>query len=523
MRNLAYSIVEKNNLKNIFNKEIKQAGKKWYYGFMARHPKLSLRQPESISISRAKGFNRENVNEFFDLLEAVVDQNKFDATSIYNMDKSGFSTVQKKNSKVISEKGKHQVGAISSGERGVNTTFVCCCSAAGSFVPPMIIFKRIRFHAALAKDKPAGSLIEVSESGYINTELFIKWLQHFIETVKPTPNKKVLLLLDGHTTHSKNLKAINLARENGVIMLQLPGHTTHRLQPLDVAIFGPMETYYGQAIQQWLRSNPGKKVSQFEVAKLLNTAYSKAASIENAAQGFKATGCWEVNRHVFKESDFVASNNLNSIEKSSDEENEEDIDDPDPVAGQNENDLNLMNLDGTPATPSISPLMELRRKSATPSTSPLMEPQPSTSMSTSPSQLQVPVKEISPVPVPKGRTKTRFQKGAQKAIVITTSPYKEDLEIKQKKRLEKEARKEEREKKKQEKEAEGVIVTKKAPNQKKRKTETTKCLTQKKENRRQRRKQNQKKKKSSYYSKRRRNTFYKYKHWKRRRMVLHIV
>nr|CAI5838651.1 unnamed protein product [Callosobruchus analis] len=53
--------------------------------------------------------------------------------------------------------------------------------------------------------------------------------------------KKALLLLDGHTTHSKNLNAILLAREHGVVLLQLPGHTTNRLQPFDVSLFKPME------------------------------------------------------------------------------------------------------------------------------------------------------------------------------------------------------------------------------------------------------------------------------------------
>lgn len=57
------------------------------------------------------------------------------ATETYNVDESGFSTVQKKNQKVIGRRGKHQVGGISSGVRGVkNTTVVCCTSAAGSRV-----------------------------------------------------------------------------------------------------------------------------------------------------------------------------------------------------------------------------------------------------------------------------------------------------------------------------------------------------------------------------------------------------
>ena len=98
-------------------------------------------------------------------------------------------------------------------------------------------------HPALGTGSPPGSLVEISYTGYSNSDLFTKWLQHFIDFVKPTPDRKVLLVLDGHTTHSKNLQAILLVRQSGVILLHLPSHTTHRLQPLDVAVFKPLETF----------------------------------------------------------------------------------------------------------------------------------------------------------------------------------------------------------------------------------------------------------------------------------------
>lgn len=50
----------------------------------------------------------------------------------------------------------------------------------------------------LKVEAPPGSIVDVSESGYINAELFVKWLRHFIDTVKPAKEKKILLLLDGH-------------------------------------------------------------------------------------------------------------------------------------------------------------------------------------------------------------------------------------------------------------------------------------------------------------------------------------
>ncbi|CAG4981196.1 unnamed protein product [Parnassius apollo] len=67
--------------------------------------------------------------------------------------------------------------------------------------------------------------------------------------VKPRKENPVLLVLDGHATHTKNLEAIELTCAYGVIMLCLPPHCAHRLQPLDVGFMGPLSTFYSQEIQ----------------------------------------------------------------------------------------------------------------------------------------------------------------------------------------------------------------------------------------------------------------------------------
>ncbi|KAF2896249.1 hypothetical protein ILUMI_09926 [Ignelater luminosus] len=104
-----------------------------------------------------------------------------------------------------------------------------------------------------------GCLVVISD---INSDLFVMWLQGFIDIVKPSIDSKVLLVLEKHTTHSKNLKAVQLARQNEVIMLQLPGHTTNRLQLLDVAVFKPLERYYNQSVEKWMREHSGDRGEQ---------------------------------------------------------------------------------------------------------------------------------------------------------------------------------------------------------------------------------------------------------------------
>jgi hypothetical protein len=71
------------------------AGDKWYYGFIARHPQISLRQPEATSMARARGFCKENVTKFFTVFDKIVQENNLDAGRIFNTHETALFTVQK--------------------------------------------------------------------------------------------------------------------------------------------------------------------------------------------------------------------------------------------------------------------------------------------------------------------------------------------------------------------------------------------------------------------------------------------
>ena len=72
VRRLAYQPAERNELKHNFNAETEMGGKKWFYSFMKRHPELSVRQPESTSMARVKGFIFLNVHQYFDRWKKFV-------------------------------------------------------------------------------------------------------------------------------------------------------------------------------------------------------------------------------------------------------------------------------------------------------------------------------------------------------------------------------------------------------------------------------------------------------------------
>ena len=126
-------------------------------------------------------------------------------------------------------------------------------------------------------------------------------------TVSPSVDNKVLLILDGHASHTQNIDAIVQARDKGVIMLSLPPHCTHRLQPLDISFFKPLSTFYSQYVDSWMRANPGLSVGEQKVTQFFREAYLRAASISTAVNGFKKSGIWPINPNAISEEEFAPS------------------------------------------------------------------------------------------------------------------------------------------------------------------------------------------------------------------------
>lgn len=294
VKKLVFQYCEKLDIKHPFDASDKSAGRYWLKGFLSRHPELSIRKPEAVSIQRAAGFNLVKANIFYDLIEKTIFNNKGErqipAANIFNVDETGFSIVQE-TSKIIAGKGKKYVGTLTSAEKGRTVTAVCCMSAAGMYVPPMLIFPRMRMKNCLMDHCAPGMIGTCTKSGWIDEKTFTEWFKHFISSVTPqAKDAPVLLILDGHASHTRNLEVIEMARENNTILLCLPSHTSHRLQPLDVSFFRSLKAKYSEEVRIWLRNHPGRKLCEDQIAELFSRAYGNAACLKNATNGFRKTG-----------------------------------------------------------------------------------------------------------------------------------------------------------------------------------------------------------------------------------------
>jgi len=107
---------------------------------------------------------------------------------------------------------------------------------------------------ATKKDLDDHVLLAVSETGYSNDHLGLKWLHHFDQfSALEQVGAHRLLLLDGHVSHCTR-EFITFCDERNIILFCLPPHTTHLIQPLDVVVFQPLKHFHAEAIDRATRT-----------------------------------------------------------------------------------------------------------------------------------------------------------------------------------------------------------------------------------------------------------------------------
>ncbi|KAJ3652979.1 hypothetical protein Zmor_018900 [Zophobas morio] len=127
-----------------------------FYGYSPKDVRrLAYEYAEPTSLGRATSFNAQNVIVFFDKLAEVMDKHGFSASDIWNVDETGVSTVLKPN-KIVAAKGKRNIGAMASGERGTNVTVVTAVSAYENTVLPLFVFNRKQFKSHSLNGGPPG-------------------------------------------------------------------------------------------------------------------------------------------------------------------------------------------------------------------------------------------------------------------------------------------------------------------------------------------------------------------------------
>ncbi|XP_035280508.1 tigger transposable element-derived protein 1 [Anguilla anguilla] len=301
VRKLAFQLAKQNQLKYPEAWNVKEmAGKDWFSSFLKRNPLFPIRRPQP---TRAMGFNRENVSNFFQNLGTVLERECLEAKDVWNVDETGVTPVQALEETMATE-GSEKTEAIPPGERGTLVTMAVAINAQGNSIPPHLVFPRKRFYRHYIRDAPTGSVGSANGSGRMQEADFLGFLQHFVKHTRASVNFKVLLLLDNHPSHV-SASAIDYCDANGVILLTFPPHCAQKLQPLVQGVFGPFRRNLNIAMDCWAKTHPGTPATIYDLPGLIAEALPISATPKNIMAGFRCTGIWPFNSNIFDDEDFT--------------------------------------------------------------------------------------------------------------------------------------------------------------------------------------------------------------------------
>ena len=265
-------------------------GKRWWEGFRRRHPDFDNVMPKKRTPAQAAITPEIMASYFQKLLEAfqIVDcEDK--PVLIYNEDETGVYCEHKP--VLIFTCRKDKVEAIAAG-KSPNTTLVSCVNAIGECLPPYFVFKGQRVTEAMKKDTLDGTVFHPSDSGWINSVIFLDWVvNHFAKHVTRRP---VIILYDGHQSHYTS-DVIMRCRAIDIHLFVLPPNTTHKLQPLDVGVFGRFKKDLYSNIQAWMRAHPYQMIQREQLPGLICQTLKTSMTPNVIVSAFRKCGIFPLN------------------------------------------------------------------------------------------------------------------------------------------------------------------------------------------------------------------------------------
>ena len=222
----------------------------WGLKFLGRHPQLKPAFITPHDQRRARGEDRQILDQWFTLYYKLKTEHSIDDSNIWSMGEKGFMQgAVGKESVIIS---RHQVKTYMTqpGHREW-VSLIECGSLDGKIIKPWVIFKGRQQMKAWHEVFKNGHTA-VSETGWSDNAVSLAWLQGAFhpETCATQSNSDQwrILLVDGHGSHVST-EALEFCIEQKIILLCLP-HTKHWLQPLDLGVFAPLATTYKRLVQE---------------------------------------------------------------------------------------------------------------------------------------------------------------------------------------------------------------------------------------------------------------------------------
>ncbi|KAI7722002.1 hypothetical protein KC353_g885 [Hortaea werneckii] len=269
---------------------LRPIGERWLDRFKSRNPEIAGIWTRQIDAARFKATNYDGVKRWFDAVTELWAQHQYAADHVYNMDESGFAVGASQSSRALvnirEASSWKQIGS-----RQEWITAIECVGAAGTAIPPLLIFKAKHTNDAwIPAQAPREWHFSTSSSGWTSDSHGYEWLTRVFEPVtRPQdPTTRRLLIMDGHSSHV-TASVIAFCMENAIDLLILPPHTSHILQPLDVGVFAPLKRALASETDAALRLDAGR-IARVQWVEMYIRARQRALNKHNVLSGWRSAG-----------------------------------------------------------------------------------------------------------------------------------------------------------------------------------------------------------------------------------------
>ena len=163
----------------------------------------------------------------------------------------------------------------------------------GTAIDPLIIFKGQNVLQSWIPQEVINKWhFSANTNGWTSNLHGVEWLKRVFEPAthaKADEGKQQrLLICDGHDSHISG-SFISHCIQNRISLLILPPHTSHVLQPLDVAIFGPLKKHLTTALSH-LNEAQLTRIQKAEWLSAYIKARADAFSTQNIASAWRGAG-----------------------------------------------------------------------------------------------------------------------------------------------------------------------------------------------------------------------------------------
>ena len=138
-------------------------------------------------------------------------------TRVWSVEEVGFSHGADVDWPVV----RHSVAEYASSREGYFSV-LCCGSACGHLLPPLVVFSGKVLEGATIRRGPPGALYGVSDSGWVDSGHFFEWFQDFVDVLYNRNVSRPVVLLVSDRVDYLSLHLLRLAEDNRVHILAMP-------------------------------------------------------------------------------------------------------------------------------------------------------------------------------------------------------------------------------------------------------------------------------------------------------------